>query len=219
MTDWTPDLPEWAKERGIRPEHYRAACSIQARIFGPYQWQNQEDRSASMFAAIIGALQEQAEAAEAALEASRAREERLREALFQLANEASAWPEHVLIAGGGVTNTRVLQLRIEEARAVLAEASAADAPAGDAPDYLFDSNDWEFTIAWGDRDLLVEDARLHPGEMKAFSGLRMTAGAWAAHVILTRDEDGCADETEIRWFLSEAEAKAALAHDGETPGC
>ena len=59
------DLPEWAKERGIRPEHYREARSIRGRIFGPYQWQNQEDRAACMTVAIVCALDEATKAAEA----------------------------------------------------------------------------------------------------------------------------------------------------------
>jgi len=60
------------------------------------------------------------------------------------------------------------------------------------------------------RELLTDDCQINPGTMKAFGGLRKSTGAWAVNVILTRDEEGDPDETAIRWFLSEDEAKRAL---------
>lgn len=56
------DLPAWAEEHGIEPEHYRAAQRIRGRVFGWYEWQDQDDRAACMVVEIIGALQEAGEA-------------------------------------------------------------------------------------------------------------------------------------------------------------
>lgn len=49
---------EIAKEHGFTEEQWKLAKSIEMRIFGPYEWQNQEDRAASMFVAILSALRE-----------------------------------------------------------------------------------------------------------------------------------------------------------------
>jgi hypothetical protein len=77
------------------------------------------------------------------------------------------------------------------------------------PDYVYDPEDWEVTQEWSDRSYLVDE--LYVGELKRFSTLIQGPNKYAAHVVLTRDEAGDPDETKIRWFDTEAEAKAALS--------
>lgn len=77
------------------------------------------------------------------------------------------------------------------------------------PDYIYDPDDWEATFQWSDRQFLTEDIRLYPGDLKRFETLLKGPDKWAACVVVTVDEDGCPDETEIRWFDSEEDAKAA----------
>lgn len=76
------------------------------------------------------------------------------------------------------------------------------------PDYVFDHNDWEVTYDWTDRDHLTDE--MSPGDLLQFSTLISGPPKWAARVIVTRDEAGDPDETDVRWFDSEAEARAAL---------
>lgn len=53
-----------AIEHGFTSAQWRAAKSIEMRIFGPYQWQTQGDRAASMFVAIMQAIKDAETAAE-----------------------------------------------------------------------------------------------------------------------------------------------------------
>ena len=58
MTDRDEAGLQTAIKHGFTEEQYRAAKSIEARIFGSYQWQNQGDRAASMVVAICQATRE-----------------------------------------------------------------------------------------------------------------------------------------------------------------
>lgn len=77
------------------------------------------------------------------------------------------------------------------------------------PDHIYDPNDWEYTHNWEDRNDMVDD--LPPGEIKKFATLVCGPDKWAAHVILTTDDAGGADDTEIQWFDSEEAARTALS--------
>ena len=79
------------------------------------------------------------------------------------------------------------------------------------PDYVYDPDDWEFTCGWKDRDLLVDEMAIAGGlhEPKEFSTLIKGPSVWAKDVVLTRDDEGSADETEVRWFTSLEEAEKA----------
>lgn len=79
------------------------------------------------------------------------------------------------------------------------------------PDYIYDQDDWECTYEWGMRNELIEDdPRLrHIGDVRQFSTLIAGPPKFAAHVVVSVDDAGEPDETEIRWFDTEAEARAA----------
>lgn len=82
------------------------------------------------------------------------------------------------------------------------------------PEFIYDPNDWEFTWAYDDRDDFTDDVELSPGEIKTYHTLVHSDDCFLANVVLTRDEDGGADETEYRWFNTREEAEAAV---GKTP--
>lgn len=94
------------------------------------------------------------------------------------------------------------------------DAILAAAEAAMVPEYLYDPVDWEYTTCWEDRDMLVDEG-LNLGEMQEFHTLIHSPSMWAVHVVLTRDDDGDADETEVQWFLNRWEAEMAL---GNIPG-
>ena len=77
------------------------------------------------------------------------------------------------------------------------------------PDYCYAVGDWEWTNNWEDRHLLTEDMRL--GDIMQIGTLISGPDKWAAHVAITWDDDGCPDETEVRWFDTKEEAEAAIA--------
>ena len=77
------------------------------------------------------------------------------------------------------------------------------------PDYIYDRDDWEVTLCWEERDLLVDDMVGALWEPKEFGTLIKGPSMWAKEVVLTCDENGAPDETEIRWFDSVEEAERA----------
>lgn len=89
--------------------------------------------------------------------------------------------------------------------AALASGEQGQAP---KPDYCYDPAGWEFTCDWSDRINLTEEMPL--GEIRQIATLLKGPDKWAAHVPITWHE-GEPDETEIKWFDSEAEAIAARA--------
>lgn len=79
-------------------------------------------------------------------------------------------------------------------------------------DYCFDPEDWEFTCSWSERDQVHGYGEsLMPGHPMRVCTLLKGPDKWVADVPITWDEDGEPDETEIKWFDSEEEARAALA--------
>lgn len=81
----------------------------------------------------------------------------------------------------------------------------------DKPDYVYDPEDWEATYSWDDRDCLTEDISLGAGEVKMFRTLIQGPNKYVAEITLTLDDEGCPDETEIRWFDTLEAAQAAIA--------
>jgi hypothetical protein len=79
-------------------------------------------------------------------------------------------------------------------------------------DYCFDPENWEFTCSWPERDQVHGYGEsLKPGQPMRVCTLLKGPDKWVADVPITWDEEGEPDETEIRWFDSEEEARAALA--------
>lgn len=83
------------------------------------------------------------------------------------------------------------------------------------PDYLYDPDDWEYTINWDSRVDITEDCKdlRHVGDVKKFNTLIEGPPKFAAKVAVTRDEAGDPDEIEIQWFDTEAEARAACGRE------
>ncbi len=78
-----------------------------------------------------------------------------------------------------------------------------------APAYVYDPDDWEATYHWGDRDDLAEHFEMETGGVRKVATLIQGPDRFVARIALSRDENGDPDETEIQWFETEAEAKAA----------
>jgi hypothetical protein len=95
-------------------------------------------------------------------------------------------------------------------RAERAEADNArlrGRPATSVPDYCYD-DEWESTMPWDLRNELVEFADLTTPVpvYTLFKGPTQ----WAVNIPIDTDGDGEADDFELAWFDSEAEALAAL---------
>lgn len=87
------------------------------------------------------------------------------------------------------------------------------------PDFIYDPTDWEATYPYEERELLVEDdywgSKPALGEVKEFATLIRGPKRYAAHVVVTRDEDGEPDDTDIQWFDTLPEAQAAIRAQGK----
>lgn len=81
------------------------------------------------------------------------------------------------------------------------------------PDFIYNPDDWEVTYRYVDRGELAEgeDHSMSPGDIKPFNTLIFGPQRFLALVVLSRDEDGDPDETELQWFDTEDAAKAAVA--------
>lgn len=77
------------------------------------------------------------------------------------------------------------------------------------PDYIYDPDDWECTYEYSDRSELVEHLELSPGDVRPLLTLVHGPHVFVSDVILSRDDDGDPDETEVQFFASEDEARAA----------
>lgn len=75
------------------------------------------------------------------------------------------------------------------------------------PDYVYDPDDWEYTMEWAERGLLADDTiRPQLGEIKRFCTLMKGPDKFAAYVLKADAADH--GDVELRWFDSEAEARA-----------
>lgn len=77
------------------------------------------------------------------------------------------------------------------------------------PDYIYNPDDWEMTFGWRDRDCLTDEMTGELWAPKEFSTLINGHPVRAEEVVVTRDENGDPDETEVRWFNSLEEAERA----------
>ncbi len=79
------------------------------------------------------------------------------------------------------------------------------------PAYIYDPDEWEYTYNWADRGDLAEVCRglRHARDVKRFGTLIKGPPKFAALVPITSDEEGEPNRTELRWFDTEAEARAA----------
>ena len=98
-----------------------------------------------------------------------------------------------------------------QARDLLSLLKLADRTA----DYAYNPEGWETTYSVADLDALADEFELSPGEVRKAETLVKALPIWAAMVVLSRDEFGQPDETDLKWFDTEADAMAAVA--GATP--
>lgn len=86
------------------------------------------------------------------------------------------------------------------------------------PDYIYDPVEWEVTYEYGTRDEMAEGDFGPFGthgvgkksKIKQYKTLIHGPDKFAAEVVISRDEDGDPDETEIRFFDTLEEAEAAI---------
>jgi hypothetical protein len=79
--------------------------------------------------------------------------------------------------------------------------------------YVYDPEDWEITYPWDDRNDLVDalEPDMDIREPKRLETLVHGPNKWIAIIVLSWDDTGDPDETEVRWFDTEEEAKKAIA--------
>src|SRR5215472_10530175 len=65
--------------------------------------------------------------------------------------------------------------------------------------------------------VLSAHAPTSPGEWERFCTLSKGPARFAANVITSRDEDGCPEGWEVRWFDTEEEATAAVLESCPNP--
>lgn len=89
------------------------------------------------------------------------------------------------------------------------------------PDFVYDPGDWEATYTWSDRAQLLEDIEARRRSLNApieIATLMRGPSLWVAHIVISRDEVGDPDETELRWFATLDEANAAIAAGAKAEG-
>lgn len=97
--------------------------------------------------------------------------------------------------------------------------NAALAAAQRTPDYCYDPADWEFTCDWSEKDQVHGYGEaLKVGEPLEIATLIRGPRKWVADVPVTWDADGDPDNTEVQWFDTEEEARAALKKKGTDNG-
>lgn len=85
----------------------------------------------------------------------------------------------------------------------------------DDPDFVYDPDNWEVTYPWVDRAEMVDGMGLWYKDIKRLETLVRGPDKWVVDVVLTWDDDGDPDETELQWFDSKEEAEKALAESLE----
>lgn len=79
------------------------------------------------------------------------------------------------------------------------------------PDYVYDPDNWESTFQWEDRFCLVDELSLWYKDIKRFETLVRGPDKFVVNVVLSWDDTGDPDETEIQWFDTKEEAEKAVA--------
>lgn len=77
------------------------------------------------------------------------------------------------------------------------------------PEIIYNPDDWEASYDIADKDCLADDVDIPPGQMHRFKTLVHGPDKFAVCVVLSRDESGDPEDTEIQWFDNEGAAKAA----------
>ena len=77
------------------------------------------------------------------------------------------------------------------------------------PDYVYNPVDWEVTFEYADRSELAENLDLSPGDVERIDTLLKGPPLFVSEVILSRDDNGDPDETEVQFFATEEEARAS----------
>ncbi len=78
------------------------------------------------------------------------------------------------------------------------------------PELIYDPENWETTYDYRDRNCLADDLSIPPGQFYRFRTLVHSTDKYAACVVLSRDESGGPEDTEIQWFDTEEDALAAV---------
>jgi hypothetical protein len=140
-----------------------------------------------------------------------------REVMFAVLECAKAWVPEARIIGNvraGDIARSIEALNPELAPAAPTEAFPVESHEAE-PDYCFDPEEWEFTCHWSDRDEVHGHGEsLNRRDPMRVCTLMKGPDKWVADVPITWDENGDPDDTEIKWFDSEEEARAALAAEG-----
>lgn len=79
------------------------------------------------------------------------------------------------------------------------------------PDFIYDPEDWDATFDWGDRYEVSDRCEIEIGKARKFATLVKSTPVWCVNVVLSRDEDGDPDKTELQWFDNEEDAAKAVA--------
>ena len=66
------------------------------------------------------------------------------------------------------------------------------------PDFIYDPENWEYTLPWSDRDTLAEG--LDPNVIHSYATLYKGPGKHVVTVHLDTDGDGEQDDYETKWF-------------------
>jgi hypothetical protein len=81
------------------------------------------------------------------------------------------------------------------------------------PEYVYDPDDWEVTMPWEDRNDLLEDMRWTGpyDQPKMLKTLIHGPDRWVANIVLSWDDEGDPNETELRWYETAEAARKAIA--------
>lgn len=125
-------------------------------------------------------------------------------ALERLERQADSW-QGIACGKDVVIRSLELDLAAERARAERAEAALRDAV---TPEWFCVADDPDICV--GDPSELWANGDYGPDDVVKVIGCRQVCEEWAAEVVLTRDADGDPNDTVVRTFATEAEARAAL---------
>lgn len=85
---------------------------------------------------------------------------------------------------------------------------------GDEEAEWFYAEDGDYVQPWAEE--VARDADLDSGGLMMVHGAKEVCTKWVAHVIISRDEDGDPDETDMQVFDTKEQAEQALSTKEET---
>jgi len=83
--------------------------------------------------------------------------------------------------------------------------------AEETPDYCYDTEDWETTHEWGDRDMLVDGYDVH--DIVEVACLKQMPHKYAVTLAVEWSDEGDPEDWETFWYDTIEEAEAAVADD------